>query len=113
MSEPEQPLDLIGLMGTLFIDWLGELEKETPFGRWLAPPDKSPIKNLGLIMGLAIGFAANWRKAPCWTKASNMKLCFQEIKKIAKSRGIQLRDCDGPIKKRHKTWTLDFGTEVP
>lgn len=113
MSEQEQPLDLIGLMGTLFIDWLGELEKETRFGRLLAPLDKSPLKNLGLIMGLAIGFAARWRKAPCWSKASSMKLCFREIKRIAKSRGIQLRDCDGPIKKRDQTWELDFGTEVP
>lgn len=104
---------LICFIGTLSIDWLHELKKEIPIGCWLAPPDKSPLKNLGLIMGLAIGFAARWKKASCWSTARSMKLCFREIKRIAKSRGIQLRDCDGPIKKRDKTWKLDFGTEVP
>lgn len=112
MSDPDQPLGLIGLMGTLFINWLRELEKEIPIGCWLVPPDKSPLKNLGLIMGFAIGFAARWKRG-CWGTAHRMKLCFREIKRIAKSRGIQLRDCDGPIKKKEKTWKLDFGTEVP
>lgn len=94
------------------MDWLGNLEKATPIGRWLAPPDKSPLKNLDLIMGLAIGFAACWRKGPFWRKTGNMKLCILEIKKIAESRGIQFKDCDGPTKKRDETWRLDFVTEV-
>lgn len=89
-------------MGALYLDCFRELEKETPTGPWLAPPDNTPLKNLGLIMGLAIGaFPYPRLEGPDdWT---------QEIKIMAQARGIQLSNCDGPIEEI-KEW--DFETQV-
>ncbi|CUS10079.1 unnamed protein product [Tuber aestivum] len=100
--------ELICLMGTLFIDCFRELDKETPIGRWLAPPDKTPLKNLGLVMGLAISAAG------CWMgDAESMDFWSQEIERMAEARGIQLRDCNGPIKEKSDgTKKLDFGAQL-
>jgi len=100
--------ELICLLGTLFIDCFRELDKETPIGRWLAPPDKTPLKNVGLIMGLAIGASG------CWLgDAESMDFWSQEIERMAEARGIQLRDCNGPIKdKSDGTKKLDFSAQV-
>lgn len=100
--------ELICLLGTLFIDCFRELDKETPIGRWLAPPDKTPLKNVGLIMGLAIGASG------CWLgDAESMDFWSQEIERMAEARGVQLRDCNGPIKdKSDGTKKLDFSAQV-
>ncbi|CAZ82943.1 unnamed protein product [Tuber melanosporum] len=100
--------ELMCLMGTLFVDCFRELDKETPIGRWLAPPDKTPLKNLGLIMGLAIGAAG------CWMgDAESMDFWSQEIERMAEARGIQLRNCSGPIKEKSDgTKMLDFSSQL-
>ncbi|PUU72394.1 hypothetical protein B9Z19DRAFT_1010293, partial [Tuber borchii] len=90
------------LIGALFLDCFRELEKETPTGPWLAAPDNTPLKNLGLIMGLAIGAAPyqSFDGPDDWP---------HKIERMAQARGIQLRNCNGPFEEIEE---CDFETQV-
>lgn len=88
----------MNLIGVMFVDCFRRLDEENRlFARLLSPPDISPFKNLGLVMGLAIGFADQWDGlvgedgSAYWRK---------EVVKMAKTRGITLRDTKGLIEEK-------------
>lgn len=81
---------LIKLMGALFVDCFHILENKTPSGLWLGPSNKCPLKNLGLVMGLAIG-------VNIWIPANGDYDWCQLIEQMADENHIQLRDGQGPI----------------
>lgn len=86
---------LMNLIGLMFVDCFHRLNRDHhPLARLLSPPELSPFKNPGLVMGLAAGFAESWVVLVCedesvyWAK---------ELLRLARARGIKLRDAKGPI----------------
>lgn len=84
----------------MFIDSFRRLDRDChPLARLLSPPDLSPLKNIGLVMGLAVSFGEGYADVVYEDGTVPWKT---EVLKLAKMRGLSLRDSKGPIEEEEE-----------
>jgi len=82
--------ELISLLGAMFMDCFSRLERQ-----YLSQPERNPLKNLGLVMGLAVSVAGDWEETGC--DGGSREVWSNQIRRLGKRQGVQLMDSRGPL----------------
>lgn len=62
---------------------------------YLLQPEKNPLRNLGLVMGLAVSVAGDWEETGC--DGGSREVWSNQIRRLGKRQGLQLMDSRGPV----------------